>query len=209
MLPCGELERPTAIQERRMNKALVILALGLSVSLTAGAQNIYRTTDAQGNVVFTDNPERGEKVDLKPLTVVPGRSDERAGAPAMIDGGGNGNGGTASANPGQPFMPYDSFGILSPRQEETLPTGAAGNVQVTLGIQPDLREDHRVRLLVDGQVSQTAMHTDTFMLNNLVRGEHVLQAELLDASGAVRHRTSPVTLYVQRASVNLPQNPNN
>lgn len=194
-----------------MNKALVILALGLSVSLAAQAQTIYRTTDAQGNVVFTDNPERGgEEVDLKPLTVVPGRGEVReAEPPAVIDGGGGGNGSGASAAPGQPFMPYDSFGILSPRQEETLPTGAAGNVQVTLGIEPELREDHRVRLLVDGRVSQTAMHTDTFMLNNLDRGEHVLQAELLDASGAVRHRTSPVTLYVQRASVNLPQNPNN
>ncbi|MDR9438006.1 MAG: DUF4124 domain-containing protein [Halomonas sp.] len=192
-----------------MNKALVMLVLGLTVSLAAQAQTIYRTTDAQGNVMFTDNPERGgEEVDLKPLTVVPGRGEVReAGAPAVVDGNGRGN--AASAGPGQPFMPYDSFGILSPGQEETLPTGAAGNVQVTLGIQPDLREDHRVRLLVDGQVSQTAMHTDTFMLNNLDRGEHVLQAELLDASGAVRHRTSPVTLYVQRASVNLPRNPNN
>ncbi|WP_280549722.1 MULTISPECIES: DUF4124 domain-containing protein [unclassified Halomonas] len=194
-----------------MNKALVILALGLSVSLAAQAQTIYRTTDAQGNVVFTDNPERGgEEVDLKPLTVVPGRDETReAGAPAVVGGSGSGSGGGTAAGPGQPFMPYDSFGILSPRQEETLPTGAAGNVQVTLGIQPDLREDHRVRLLVDGRISQTAMHTDTFVLNNLNRGEHVLQAELLDASGAVRHRTSPVTLYVQRASVNLPQNPNN
>ncbi|MDZ7851785.1 MAG: DUF4124 domain-containing protein [Halomonas sp.] len=192
-----------------MNKVLVILALGLSVSFVAQAQNIYRSTDAQGNVVFTDNPERGgEEVDLKPLTVVPSRGGVREGEPpAVIDGGGS-SGGT-SAGPGQPFMPYDSFTILSPRQEETLPTGAAGNVQVALGIQPNLREDHRVRLLVDGRVSQTAMHTDTFMLNNLNRGEHVLQAELLDANGAVRHRTSPVTLYVQRASVNLPQNPNN
>ncbi|MDI5891082.1 DUF4124 domain-containing protein [Halomonas rhizosphaerae] len=194
-----------------MNKALVILALGLSVSLAAQAQTIYRTTDAQGNAVFTDNPERGgEEVDLKPLTVVPGRGEVReAESPAVIDGGGGESEGGASAGPGQPFMPYDSFGIRSPSQEETLPTGAAGNVQVILGIEPDLREDHRVRLLVDGRVSQSAMHTDTFMLNNLERGEHVLQAELLDASGAVRHRTSPVTLYVQRASVNLPQNPNN
>jgi len=195
-----------------MNRILVILALGLSFSLAAQAQaqSIYRTTDAQGNVVFTDNPDRGgEEVDLKPLTVVPGRSENRANeAPAMVDGSGRG-GERSSADPGQPFMPYDSFRILSPDQEETLPTGAAGNVQVTLGIQPNLREDHRVRLLVDGQISQSAMHTDTFMLNNLPRGEHVLQAELLDASGAVRHRTSPVTLYVQRASVNLPQNPNN
>lgn len=188
-----------------MNKALAVLVLGLSVSLAAHAQTIYRTIDAQGNVVFTDNPEGGgEEVTLDPLTVVPSPGEPAGMAPEVQ--GGQGDGGTAS--PGQPFMPYDSFSILSPGQEETLPTGAAGNVQVSLGIQPDLRDDHRVRLLVDGQISQSAMHTDTFLLNNLPRGEHVLQAELLDASGAVRHRTSPVTLYVQRASVNLPQNPN-
>lgn len=106
-------------------------------------------------------------------------------------------------------MPYDVFAIASPEQETTLPTGAAGNAQVRLAIRPDLRDDHRVRLLVDGQVSQSAMHTDTFLLSNLNRGEHRVQAELLDASGAVRHRTSPLTLFVQRASVNLPSNPNN
>ncbi|MEQ6917692.1 DUF4124 domain-containing protein [Halomonas aquatica] len=188
-----------------MKKAVVLLALGLSVSVVAHAQTIYRSTDAQGNVVFTDNPEGGgEEMTLDPLTVVPSTSEPALMAPEVQ--GAEGGGGTAS--PGQPFMPYDSFGILSPRQDETLPTGAAGNVQVSLGIQPSLREDHRVRLLVDGQISQSAMNTDTFLLNNLERGEHLLQAELLDASGAVRHRTSPVTLYVQRASVNLPGNPN-
>jgi len=189
-----------------MNKALAVVALGLSLSLAAHAQTIYRTTDAQGNTVFTDNPEGGgEEVTLDSLTVVPSPGEATSMAPVAQGGRDE----TDTAAPGQPFMPYDRFGILSPGQEETLPTGAAGNVQVNLGIQPALREDHRVRLLVDGRVSQSAMHTDTFLLNNLARGEHVLQAELLDGGGAVRHRSSPVTLYVQRASVNLPSNPNN
>ncbi|MCK0753380.1 MULTISPECIES: DUF4124 domain-containing protein [Halomonadaceae] len=189
-----------------MHKVVMTLALGLAMSLPAVAQTIYRTTDAQGNVVFTDDPGRGgEAVDLDPLTVVPSRpvqplSNASSGRPEST---------TRYGEPGQPFMPYDVFAIASPEQQTTLPTGAAGNVQVQLAIRPDLRDDHRVRLLVDGQVSQSAMHTDTFLLSNLNRGEHRVQAELLDASGAVRHRTSPLTLYVQRASVNLPSNPNN
>ncbi|XKE45280.1 DUF4124 domain-containing protein [Halomonas organivorans] len=190
-----------------MKQAVVILALGLVMSLPAAAQTIYRTTDAQGNVIFTDDPARGgEKVELDPLTVVPARERTAPRAPVVQ---GSGTPARTTAEPGQPFMPYDIFSILSPEHETTLPTGAAGNVQVRLGIRPELREDHRVRLLLDGQVSQSAMHTDTFMLSNLNRGEHVIQAELLDTSGAVRHRTTPVILYVQRASVNLPQNPNN
>ncbi|MBB3230806.1 DUF4124 domain-containing protein [Halomonas stenophila] len=191
-----------------MNKALVMLVLGLSVSLTAGAETIYRTTDAQGNVVFTDDPDRGgEAVELDPLTVVPSREVRAPSLSPVVQGEEAPS--AAGTAPGQPFMPYDMFSILAPENQATLPTGAAGNVQVRLGIQPALREDHRVRLLLDGRVSQSAMHTDTFLLSNLNRGEHQLQAELLDATGAVRHRTAPLTLYVQRASVNLPQNPNN
>lgn len=186
-----------------MNKAIVALALGLSVTLAAQAQSIYRTTDEQGNVIFTDDPQRGEKVELSPLTVVPGTNGSagRQGA----EGGRVEE--TGAASPGQPFMPYDSFRIVSPDDGQTFPVGFAGDIPVELEIEPELREDHRVRLLMDGQVSQSAMHTDSFMLTNVYRGEHVIQAELLDATGEVRHRTSPVTIYVLRASVNLPQNP--
>lgn len=189
-----------------MHKVVMTLALSLALSLPAAAQTIYRTTDAQGNVVFTDDPARGgEAMELDPLTVVPSRPVQ----PLSSASPGPADGTTRYGEPGQPFMPYDVFAIASPEQETTLPTGAAGNAQVRLAIRPDLRDDHRVRLLVDGQVSQSAMHTDTFLLSNLNRGEHRVQAELLDASGAVRHRTSPLTLFVQRASVNLPSNPNN
>ncbi|MDR5893035.1 DUF4124 domain-containing protein [Halomonas mongoliensis] len=186
-----------------MHKVMLALAVGLSFSLAAQAQTIYRITDAQGNVVFTDNPERGgEQVELAPVTVVPSRGEVRTGEPApRLEGG---TAPAPSASPGQPFMPYDSFRMLSPTHEQAFPVGAAGNVPVELGIEPELREDHRVRLLVNGQVSQSAMHTTAFMVANMNPGEHVLQAELLDGSGAVRHRTSPVTVYVHRASVNRP-----
>jgi len=186
-----------------MNRFMLALVVGLSFSLAAQAQTIYRITDAQGNVVFTDNPERGgEQVELAPVTVVPSSGEVRTGEPApRLEGGGAP---AVTGSPGQPFMPYDSFRMLSPTHEQAFPVGAAGNVPVELGIEPDLREDHRVRLLVDGQVSQTAMHTTAFMVANMNPGEHVLQAELLDGSGAVRHRTSPVTIYVHRASVNRP-----
>ncbi|WP_163578191.1 DUF4124 domain-containing protein [Halomonas faecis] len=191
-----------------MIKTLLSIVLGLILAAPAGATTVYRTTDEQGNVVFTDNPERGgEKVELKPLTVVPARGevqrDEASSAPVESEGE------RQAASESSPFMPYDRFGIAAPANEETLPTGAAGKVAVELAIEPPLREDHRVRLLVDGEISQSALHTDAFLLNDLPRGEHVLQAELLDANGDVRHRSDPVTLYVQRASVNLPQNPNN
>lgn len=184
-----------------MNSTTARLALGLSlllslsIGLDAQAQSIYRTTDKHGNVIFSDDPQRGgEEVHLAPLTVVPAKAPRPAPPPAR---------------PGQPFMPYDTFAISAPANDQAIPVGQDGNVQVHLNIQPALREDHRVRLLVDGQISQTAMHATAFMLSNLNRGSHQLQAELLDASGKVRHRTEARMIHVQRASINLPRNPNN
>ncbi|MED5500352.1 MAG: DUF4124 domain-containing protein, partial [Pseudomonadota bacterium] len=103
----------------------------------------------------------------------------------------------------------DRFAITSPSNGETLPTGQGGNVQVQLAIEPELQPGDRVQLRVDGEVSQSPMHTSVFALSQLERGEHQIQAELLDAQGRVRLSTPAITLYVQRASVNLPANPNN
>lgn len=186
-----------------MGKAIVLCLLGLVAAQGALATTIYRTTDAQGNVVFTDNPARGgEPVELEPLTVIPSIAEEGQPEPPRVEGITP----RVSEMPGQPFMPYDTFRIRSPMPGGDLPASHDGNLQVELEIEPPLRPDHRVRLLADGQVSQSAMHTSTFMLTDLARGEYVLQAELLDAQGQVRHRTAPVSLYVQRADAALPPN---
>lgn len=185
-----------------MHKLIVSCLLGLLVAHSTLATTIYRTTDAQGNVVFTDDPNRGgEPVELAPLTVIPAQVGGRQAEPPRVEGAAP----RASQRPGQPFMPYDAFRIRSPAHGGDLPASHAGNLQVELAIEPELRPDHSVRLLIDGQVSQTAMHTRVFMLTNLPRGDYVLQAELLDAQGQVRHRTTPVSLHVQRANGVLPQ----
>ena len=180
------------------------------------AATVYRYTDEQGNVVFTDQPRgNSEQIRLEPLTVVPSLDVEGPAAnpvPQRSDIGQAERSSRLRASenrPGEPFMPYSTFQIASPQDEATLQTGYGGNAQVELDIDPDLRPDHRVRLLVDGEISQSAMHTKAFMLTNLNRGEHVLQAELLDASGQVRHRSAPVRLYVHRASVNSPASAGN
>ena len=58
-----------------MNKTLpAVLLSGTLLALPATAQ-IYKTTDAEGNVVFTDQPPGGdtqaEQVELQPLNTTP------------------------------------------------------------------------------------------------------------------------------------------
>lgn len=159
---------------------------------------VYRGSDGQGATLFSDRPvPGGVRVELEPLSVVPLSRVAAPVSPAT----------PAAAASGAPLVAYSRLHIAAPRDEETLPSGAAGNMQVQLAIEPALDETHRLRLLVDGQAMAPAIHADTLRLTNLERGERVLQVELLDASGEVRQRSTPVTLYVQRASINLPQNP--
>lgn len=169
----------------------------LIVALPTLAAPVYRHVDANGNVVYSDEPGQGSRIDLKPITVVDPAEVESRSRPAD------------STTTSPSAVDYDRFAIASPSNGETLPTGQGGNVQVQLAIEPELQPGDRVQLRVDGEVSQSPMHTSVFALSQLERGEHRIQAELLDTQGRVRLSTPAITLYVQRASVNLPSNPNN
>lgn len=181
----------------RMVVSVISICLVAGAVLPAMAASVYRHVDAEGNVVYSDEPGTGTRVDLKPITVVdPTEVEPRADSRQSI-------------TPETPAVEYERFVITRPENQQTLPTGQAGNVQVRLAIEPALQRGDRVQLRVDGKVSQSPMHTSVFVLTQLPRGEHQLQADLVDAQGQVRLSTPPVTLYVQRASINLPANPNN
>lgn len=144
------------------------------------AQAVYRVVDEQGRVTFTDNPARGgEAVELAPLPGVSSSSpaSEPSGKPA----------------PGPPFMPYDRFTIAYPAHQARLNSAATA---VEIDLSPALRDDHQLRLRLNGEINQSAMHSEAFWMANLPAGVHQLQAELLDAQGRVRHQTPMVRFHV-------------
>lgn len=179
---------------------LVAVVMGMSA---AQATPVYRSVDAQGNVTFSDRPV-GEKVDVGTVNTVPGQPRETRDLQALPDAATE-----TEADGASSFTAYERLAIAAPGNETTLPTGAAGNTQVRVAITPELRETDKLRMVIDGEVNGPARHATTFSVTELVRGEHTLRAEVVDAEGRVRQRSAPVTLYVQRASVYLPANPNN
>lgn len=172
--------------------SVLITFLGVGVvSSAAFGQTVYRVTDEHGNVTFTDDPGRGgEALELTPLPSLPPAlssaiSTARETTPAAV---------RPRGKPGQPFMPYDHFSIAVPQQGARL---SERSTAVEVAIAPPLREDHQVRLLVNGEISQTALHSDVFWLTGLPAGQHELQAELLDSSQRLQHRTPAVTITVR------------
>ncbi|MCK0745118.1 DUF4124 domain-containing protein [Chromohalobacter nigrandesensis] len=182
--------------------AWALLMAGVLGISAAQATPVYRSVDAQGNVTFSDRPV-GEQVNVGTVNTVPSQAREerdRQVADAAIE---------AESDAESSFTDYERLAIAAPGDESTLPTGAAGDTQVRVAISPELREGHRLRILVDGEASGAAQHATTFSVTELVRGEHTLRVEVVDTEGRVRQRSAPITLYVQRASRYLPANPNN
>ncbi|MDQ7729305.1 DUF4124 domain-containing protein [Halomonas sp. SpR8] len=175
--------------------AVVLGAWLTGSAATAFAQTVYRIADEHGNVTFTDNPgSGGEALELAPLPGLPPalRAATRQAASSSVT-----SAVTPAAErrgkPGQPFMPYDHFSIALPHQGARLEEGMTA---VEMAIAPPLRDDHQVRLLVNGEISQTALHSDVFWLTGLAAGRHELQAELVDSSQRLQHRTPAVTINV-------------
>ncbi|MCH4812352.1 DUF4124 domain-containing protein [Vreelandella neptunia] len=167
-----------------------VLSVGSTVRPdTALAQTVYRVTDEHGKVTFTDNPERGgEALELAPLPSLPAASRAQTASARAVPPAARPRG-----KPGQPFMPYDHFSIALPQQGARL---MERSTAVEVVIAPPLRDDHQVRLLVNGEISQTALHSDVFWLSGLSAGRYELQAELLDSSQRLQHRTPAVTITV-------------
>lgn len=89
-------------------------------------------------------------------------------------------------------MPCDHFSIALPQQGAQVEEGTTG---VEVVIAPPLRDDHQVRLLVNGEISQTALHSDTFF-NGPARGAARDPGRMLDSSQRLQHRTAAVTITV-------------
>ena len=165
---------------------LFLLLIG-TVCLPLQAGEVYMSRDANGNVVFSDQPSaNSQKHEVRELPSMP----------ALV---------VPQAQPAKPPKPvaevsYTSLAIVSPHNGYQLASGYAGNLDVSGVLSPGLKESDTLILLDNG--SQVASGRQTsFSLSNLSRGEHQLQMAVTDAQGKTLISSNPVTVYVQRSSV--------
>jgi len=169
---------------------LVLLLLPLS-GLT---QNIYRTTDAQGNVVFTDAPPSNttpaDRVEIRPTNTVPPPQ-----IPARPTSDNTPNAEAESAS-------Y-TVTITEPANETTIPMGP-GNFSVSVKVSPAPQSAENLQLFVDGAPRGEPQRAPTWSLTNVYRGQHDLTVGVIDDSGKTLAISEPVRVFVMRPSVNSP-----
>jgi hypothetical protein len=168
----------------------ILVLIGLLVAAGALAE-AYTWTDENGVVHYSDRPQPGAKqIDL-PESRLSRPRPTTATVPT------SGNSADEPAEPPQAFR-YESIEIASPASEETL-WNVEGVVRVSLAITPALKPGHQVRVYFDG-TPQTVSGA-SFQLQEVWRGVHNLQAEVIDETGTLMIRSRPSRFYVQQNTV--------
>lgn len=188
----------TILNTNRHLLLALLLVTAASLTWASSAQSaIYKTTDAEGNVVFTDVPPKDDAKSLeltqgntyRPETPTPVNT-----APVAAD--------EADENAEDvPAAGYNKIAITSPVHDEALRENA-GNISVSVTMDPalDTSSGHRVQVLVDGQVAGEASSA-TVSLQNIDRGTHSLIAQVIDANNSVLASSSAVVVHLQRYSI--------
>ena len=163
----------------------------LAMLLSGVAQAaIYKSTDAQGNVVYSDSPTKDAKaIELPPIAIVPSLSAEQiAQANAM----------RAKARPAQDYQ----LSFTQPLADQTV--RKPDNIVVALNIRPALANGDSMTILLDGIVVANGTGA-SIATEALDRGAHSVTARVMDASGKVIKEVS-TTVNLQQITVNSPAN---
>ena len=149
---------------------------------------LYKGLDAEGNVVYSDQPfNNSEKFTPPSLSVIasPKVAPEKK---------------VAEAEEPAEFK-YTDFDIVSPKNNETI--WDAPQIPVSLGLKPGLNtaEGHTAWLLMDGKVIVKNSDSTSLQIGRTDRGAHQLQAQVRDKEGKIVVRSRSIVIHVKNTVV--------
>jgi hypothetical protein len=146
---------------------------------------IYKYTDADGNIAYSNQPPDGVKA--QPIELPPLNSVERQLPPAPP---------ADNVNNQQPHSAYEALQLTGLPTEEALRANN-GTFTVSVLIKPRLQAPHLLRLLLDGQPYGQSSNVPILQLVNIDRGEHSLAVQVINGEEVLQQSPS-VTFTVQR-----------
>jgi hypothetical protein len=173
-------------------RIFTILAALLATS--AVLAQAYRWVDEDGVLHFSDRPHEGaEQFELPTFRAPSGPPPPAPGSLFSTR--------TSADTAEQEEAPaaYESLNVVSPAAEETL-WNIESVLTVTLSVQPGLKQGHRFRVHLDG-AANTETRSTLLQINEVYRGIHTIQAEVVDAAGNLMIRSQPNRFYVQQNAI--------
>jgi hypothetical protein len=172
-----------------MERRSILLIAGILATTLALADGAWKWTDADGVVHYSDVPVEGaEQVDISEYNRATGArlSHNRPTA------------NTPAPESGSAAFSYESITITAPGAEETL-WNIEGVLNVSVSLTPGLQNGHQVRAHFDGQPRMVS--GTSFQIDEVYRGVHNIQVEIIDATGKLMIRSQPNRFYVQQNRV--------
>jgi hypothetical protein len=171
-----------------MHKLLLLILLLLPLASSA---QIYKTTDKQGNVTYSDTPPNGtasEEVQLQQVNTTPPPPDR----PKPL----------SRPAPEEPAATDYQLTITAPPNETTIPMGP-GNFSVSATVSPSLAQGRLLQLYLDGSPWGDPQASTSWSLTNVLRGAHDLTVGVIDTEDTQLASSEPVRVYVLRPSINF------
>ena len=152
---------------------------------TAQAEKIYKYTQPDGKVVYSDRPppvDQAEEVTLEPLQTfnLPAVSSPKKPVAKKEEPAG-----------------YEEFKVTSPSDDATIRDNG-GNVSVRLSLSPALRSGHSIEVTMDGK-SIGSGNSTSITLTGVDRGSHTVQAAVKDDGGNVIARSTSIVFHLKRS----------
>jgi hypothetical protein len=175
-----------------MRALLIFLAVAPGITWAA---DVFRWTDADGQTHYSDRPRPGaERITI---TVTPPASGSPEGnTPAA-------RGQEPDDERPAPVDRYQSLTITNPAQEQVL-WNIEGQVDVAAAVQPPLQPGHALQFTLDGRTEVAEPGSTRARFQEVFRGEHSLQVEVVDAQGRPLVASPTTRFFVRQTALPNP-----
>jgi hypothetical protein len=168
-----------------MSRFIFLLSLLFAVSVNA---QVYRTTDENGNVIFTDKPphSNAEEVTINPTNTTPA-TEVRVETPEAE---------SPVEEETDEAADYRVV-VTAPEDGGTIPMGT-GSFTVIASVSPGLEDGETLQLLMNGTANGEPQRQNSWDLVNMRRGEHSVVVARYDTEGNVQASSEAVHILVLR-----------
>jgi hypothetical protein len=145
---------------------MAVLFVASTDLMAAEEGKIYRSRDANGNVIFSDKAKASaDKIEVaEPMTYQAPKITQKLSPPIGQD---------------IDSFSYLSITITSPKIDEAIRSNN-GALTVSFTVKPPLQSGHSVQLILDGKLEQSTQDSTRFELDNVDRGTHSILLNIVD-----------------------------
>ena len=175
-----------------MKYFLILLSTSLYLfsSLANAEMKIYHWVDDDGKVHYSDTAIPGtEQLDVKEINLVKSEPVDSAKNDSISS---------------QLFLDADEEEVIdyqatitSPEDDKAIRSNE-GTINIHVDIEPAKENSQTLQLYLDGKKLGSPQISPTIRAQNIDRGTHQVQVELLDKSGTALTKTQVVTVHLQR-----------